>query len=172
MKRKTGNFGLSLSLDATNSVTFSRPCVAHVEQISSQRVPFHSPPQGLKYQQSLVYTVNFVSAIHLLRNPIWTSKDPGRCLLQWASDSMENCKLFHFSVSFNARKRYRDLFLFSLSPITFQWACLTHWQVVYGISCWKCCVCPFRFQGLLAPTGRRWHLAAVLFLTVLPSSEW
>ena len=44
MKRKTGNFGLSLSLDATNSVTFSRPCVAHVEQISSQRVPFHSPP--------------------------------------------------------------------------------------------------------------------------------
>ena len=110
MKRKTGNFGLSLSLDATNSVTFSRPCVAHVEQISSQRVPFHSPPQGLKYQQSLVYTVNFVWAIHLLRNPIWTSKDPGRCLLQWASDSMENCKLFHFSVSFNARKRYRDLF--------------------------------------------------------------
>jgi hypothetical protein len=57
---------------------------------------FIFPPQGLKYQQSLVYTVNFVAVIHLLRNPIWTFKDSGRCLLQWASDSIENCQLFHF----------------------------------------------------------------------------
>ena len=171
MKRKTGNFGLSLSLDATNSVTFSRPCVAHVEQISSQRVPFHSPPSRFE-----ISTISCLYRQFCFSDP-FTAKSylavQGSRPLPPAVGVRFDGKLQTFSFfGFLQRQKTISRFVFfSLLPITFQWACLTHWQVVYGISCWKCCVCPFRFQGLLAPTGRRWHLAAVLFLTVLPSSE-